>query len=330
MTRFVPLLLLVSTLLQAQPRSGEGQEADYTSQQLVNRMSEATKNLNYAGVFVFTRGSEMDVMRMLHKSDAGGEREKIVSLTGPAREIIRNNQTVTCIFPDTLQVMVERSRAQSFPAKLAEPVEAIAEYYQFTTTGSERIADRDTWIVSVAPKDNFRYGYQLWIDKATFLLLKSELRDESGKPLEMVMFTELELPESIGDELFTPSITGDEYTWYQYTDGIGAQNSASSSSDEGQWQLTWMPDGFKLSNHNDTTSQIEGDFLKHMIYTDGVSMVSIFIEKLGTENPSNTGSLKIGGVNVYARTTGDYQVTAVGEVPQTTVMRMVDSIAAGR
>jgi len=323
-------LLLVSTLLQAQPQSADGPEPDFTSEQLVNRMSEATKNLNYAGVFVFTRGTEMDVMRMLHKSDARGEREKIVSLTGPAREIIRNNQTVTCIFPDTQQVMVERSRAQSFPAKLADPVETLAEFYQFTTTGSERIADRDTWIVSVAPKDNFRYGYQLWIDKNTFLLLKSELRDESGKPLEMVMFTELELPESIGDELFTPSITGDEYTWYQYTDGTDAQNSTSSNNDEGPLQLSWMPAGFKLSNHNDTTSQIEGDFLKHMIYTDGVSMVSIFIEKLETENPSNTGSLKIGGVNVYAKITGDYQVTAVGEVPQTTVMRMVDSIVSGQ
>lgn len=330
MTRIGPILLLFSSFLQAQQNSADVPADIYTSQQLIERMSDATKKLNYAGVFVFTRGDEMDVMRMLHKADANGEREKIVSLTGPAREIIRNNQTVTCIFPDTQEVMVERSRAQNFTTKLAEPIEAIASYYQFSTMGSERIAGRDSWMVNVTPKDEFRYGYRLWIDQETFLLLKSELTDEAGVALEVVMFTELELPESIDDGLFTPTITGKEYTRYEYVSQDPVNTDTGNSSSGGQWQVSWLPAGFNLSDHSDNTYPSDGDFLKHLIYTDGVSMVSIFIEKIGAETAENLGSMNFGGVNVYARSMGEYQVTTVGEVPRSTVMRIGDSVLTGR
>ena len=92
----------------------------------------------------------------------------------------------------------------------------------------------------------------------------------------------------------------------------------------------WVPDGFRLNTNNEKTSPAEGEYLQHMIYSDGVSMVSIFIEKIDATESLQAGPQNIGGVNVYARTAGDYQVTAVGEVPSATVMRIVDSVMAGR
>ncbi len=331
MIRLVPIVLFCGSLLQAQAQT---QSADQlvdapSSQELIDLMADATKKLTYEGEFVYTRGNNIDVMRILHKSDSNGEREKIISLTGPAREIIRNNQTVTCIFPDTQEVMIEQSRAQSFAANLPEQIETIADFYQYSTTGSERIAGRDTWVVSVAPRDDFRYGYQLWIDKDTYLLLKSELRDESGTPLEVIMFTQLQMRESLADELFAPSITGEEYTRYEYTEQDEDQVDISGNN-TGQWQVTWLPAGFRLSNYHKKSTSVAGDFLEHMIYSDGVSMVSIFIEKLAAGATANIGPHKLGGVNVYARSSGNYQITAVGEVPQTTVMRIVDSVVTSQ
>ena len=319
MKRLVPLLVIVTVHSYALAQ---------TSAELINRMSEATKELDYEGIFVFNRGDKMDVMRILHKFDDGVEREKITSLTGHAREIIRNGQTVTCIFPDTQEVMVERSRAESISAKLPEPIEAIGEHYDFTTAGEERVAGRDTWVVSISPRDEYRYGYQLWIDKENHLLLKSELRDDSGEPLEVVMFTQLEIHDNLPDELFSPSIIGNEFTWYQYTqDGEAVAGDGESPA---RWQVTWMPDGFSLSDYEERNVAADEAQLEHMIYSDGVSSVSIFIEKMESGGPVNTGTLNIGGVNVYARSAGGYQVTAVGEVPETTVRRMVDSVVANR
>lgn len=323
MKKFVPLLVIIIGVVQPHALA-------QTSAELINRMSEATKKLDYEGVFVFSRGDKMDVMRILHKFDGESEREKITSLTGHAREIIRNGQTVTCIFPDTQEVMVERSRAESISSKLPEPIEAISDHYQFSTAGDERIAGRDTWVVSISPRDAYRYGYQLWIDKENHLLLKSELRDESGEPLEMVMFTQLEIHDALPDELFSPSITGREFTWYQYTQENGAVAAAAATEVSGpsQWQVTWMPEGFSLSDYDERN--VTDTPLEHMIYSDGVSSVSIFIERITGADPANTGTMNLGGVNVYARTEDGYQVTAVGEVPQATVKRMVDSVVANR
>jgi sigma-E factor negative regulatory protein RseB len=324
MNKAHPIAFMALVLLQA----GMQYTLAQSSEELINGMMDATRTSNYEGIFVFKRGQDMEVMRILHKNDDSGELEKITALTGYAREFIRNNDTVTCIFPDKEEVMVERSQAQGFAGKITESLELIAEYYDFSTIGQDRVAGRDTWLVRISPKDEHRYGYQMWIDKDSQLLLKSEMLDDEGEVLEMVMFTEIRIHDSIADELFTPSISGAEYTWYQYTqeslDNITPQSQAG-----GGWQLTWMPAGFRLSVYDGHSLTQKNDPLQHMIYSDGISTVSIFIEKIGADRVIDSGSLRLGAVNVYSKTTNGFQVTAVGEVPQPTVMRMVNSLASG-
>lgn len=287
-------------------------------------MSDASKTLNYDGIFVFMRGDRMDAVQILHKYDNRGEREKIVSLTGYAREIIRNNQTVTCIFPDTQEVMVEKAKADNFSSRLPQAIEVVADFYDFVMVGEERIAGRDAWIINISPKDSYRYGYRLWIDKDSKLLLKSELRDENQIPIERVMFTRLMVHESMDDALFEPSISGSGYTWYQYTQDTGNRGVANNVRQ--RWQATWLPAGFSQSDY-DATGMSSGDIdVEHMIYSDGVATVSIFIEKLDQSDTSTMGPSKMGGMNVYAKVADGYQVTAVGEVPQATVKQMVDSV----
>ena len=111
------------------------------------------------------------------------------------------------------------------------------------------------------------------------------------------------------------------------SDAVAAA-AATEVSGPSQWQVTWMPEGFSLSDYDERN--VTDTPLEHMIYSDGVSSVSIFIERITGADPANTGTMNLGGVNVYARTEDGYQVTAVGEVPQATVMRMVDSVVANR
>lgn len=62
-------------------------------------MSKASRELNYDGVFVYRLGKQVDTMRIIHKSDADGSIERLVSLTGHAREVIRDKDQVRCYFP---------------------------------------------------------------------------------------------------------------------------------------------------------------------------------------------------------------------------------------
>lgn len=296
-------------------------EDNPTAQQLINNMTRATHELNYDGIFIYKRGRQMDSMRLIHKTGNNGETERLVSLTGHPREVIRNRNSVTCYFPDNKAVMVEKSQSyQLLSTQLPEPIEKVARYYRFSYVGPDRIAGRHARVVTIQPNDNYRYGYQLWIDNASHLLLKSELKNASGYPLEQIVFTKLDVLDAIPDELLEPSISGEGYTWYTNSMEIPADRPVY------YWKVKWMPEGFTMRNHQIQAIVTSDSPVDHFVYTDGMAMVSVFIEKLKSRAQFIPGPSKVGAVNAFARLANGYQVTAVGEVPQATVQKMAISV----
>lgn len=323
--RGIAYLVYLAVSLSLVPVASQAEDLP-AAQDLINDMSRAVRTLNYDGTFIYRRNRQMDAMRLVHKADSTGEYERLLSLTGMPREVIRNNESVTCIFPENQAVMVEKSRPRKFVAQLPEPIEKISDYYSFTTDGEDRVAGRDAWVVNIRPRDVYRYGYELWIDKDSKLLLKSELKNKSGFPLEQIMFTDIKLYQDIPDELLKPSISGKGYTWYHQA---AAEERKDGQPGDG-WHVTWMPDGFSLKNHERQMIKASHNPLDHMVFSDGLASVSIFIEKLPEQPDVSVGPTRMGGVNAFARFANGFQVTAVGEVPQATVQRMANSVISER
>ena len=297
--------------------------ASEKAQMLINEMSRASHDLNYDGVLVYRCANQMNTMRIIHKAGGEGEHERLVSLTGSAREVIRDGNTVRCFFPENKAVMVEKSHAgKLISSYLPDPIERIADHYHFEIATQDRVAGRNAWVVNIIPGDNLRYGYQLWVDQDTRLMLKSELKNSDGITLEQIMFTQLEVLEQIPDSLLKPTITGADYTWYETT----AKSKMEVQNSDIRWIVTWMPDGFTMSEYGKQSMSMSQVPVDHMVFTDGLAMVSIFIEKLTRDAQSAEGPSTMGGINTYAVLTGGYQVTAVGEVPMTTVRLMANSV----
>lgn len=263
-------------------------------------------------------------MRIIHQGDGNQEKERLVSLTGFAREVIRDTDTVTCYFPDDQAVMVEKSRPRKFlPSQLPHPIEKIADFYDFSVTGKDRVAGRPAWVINISPRDDYRYGYQLWIDEETRLLLKSELRDDSGWPVEQILFTSITFPAQIPADLLKPALSGKGYTWY--TSNVAATAMASDAS---AWQVSSPPAGFVLDGME--KKQTDDSALEHIVYSDGLAMVSIFIERIQAGEQSRTQPVIVGGVNTFAVYHDGYQITAMGEVPLKTVRQMASSVMWNR
>ena len=298
---------------------------------LLDEMSRASRTLNYDGVFVYRQGARIDTMRIIHKAGAGGIRERLISLTGPAREMVRADGQVQCYFPDDKAVVVEKSRAgRLISSYLPNPVQSISRFYRFAMAGAGRVAGRAAWIVDVTPTDNYRYGYQLWIDQGSRLLLKSELKDRRGRPLEQVMFTRLDVLEAIDEALLRPSVSAEDYTWYNNSKAQPEQAETPAAAGPGQWQAAWMPAGFSMSEHASKRMPTSERPVEHLVYTDGLAMVSIFVEEIQTQPDAGMGASQMGGVNAYAVYTDGHQITAVGEVPGATVRQMADSVQSAR
>jgi sigma-E factor negative regulatory protein RseB len=292
-------------------------------QVLIDEMSKASRDLNYDGVFIYRLGKQMETMRIIHKSGKDGIYEKLVSLTGNAREVIRDKEQVKCYFPEDKKVVVDKRRlSKLISSHLPSPINSISEYYKFEIAGEDRVAGMDAWIVNIRPNDKYRYGYQLWIEKNSRLLLKSELKNQLGVTLEQIMFAQLQVFDEIDDALLEPSSSGKDFTWYNNVKKVNLTDTNGK-----KWQVASMPAGFSMSEQEKETIMNNKMPVEHFVYTDGLAMVSVYVEKLEQENSTTQSGLSsFGGVNTYSTHLEGYLVTAVGEVPKATVQLMASSV----
>jgi sigma-E factor negative regulatory protein RseB len=289
----------------------------------VQKMSMAMRNLDYRGDFVYLHENQLESMRISHYKDENGEKERLISLNGEAREVIRDNQNLTCIWPDSRKVVVDFSRKNTFsPIFIPEDITRLEKFYEMKLIGQDRVAGMSTVVVHIDPKDKYRYGIKFWISDENGLMLKSNLINEDGRVVEEVMFTNLKVFD--GDEklvIDTMPKIDESFTLVRYHSGDSSKSFAADNS----WQLSAAPGGFWRESV--LKRQIPGtdQFVQQMVYTDGLASLSIFIEKQTRD--TSTGMSSMGAVNAYIRILNNHSVTAIGAVPAITVKQLAESVS---
>ncbi len=292
-------LLLLCLLLTWSGLGFAAGSASNEAKQLLERMSAALQELSYQGIFVYRRDEELTAMKVIHLAHKEGERELLLTLTGEARETVRDSR-----------------RFDATGKQVARRLAGVESYYQLAPVSRERVAGRDARLIAVAPRDQFRYGYRLWIDEKTSLLLKSDLLGDEGRVLEQVMFTSIELMSEKERQRLLAETAGQ-------TEATEALVPASTAY--AQWKVAAIPVGFQLITTRPTTPQ---SGVAHMIYSDGLASVSVFIELGLTPNDKVfKGLSNMGAVNAYGSVIAGHQVTVVGEVPEITVKTIGQSIS---
>ena len=300
----------------------------------LQRMGAALHTLNYDGVFVYQHGEQLSSMRLIHGSNEQGEHERLVSLTGVAREVIRSHGQVTCILPDTRSVIVERTDQSrpGFPHLLPKQIQQISDSYRFELGRQARVSGLLAQQIRILPRDNYRYSYHLWIDVDSGMLLKAELRNKQ-QIIEQFMFTSLRFMSKFPDGLLEPEVNKTDFLSYRH---IRRDNAKPVKLEENNWQVEFLPTGFKLKHHQyqfqtrpqnvvlSTASSAEP--VHHLVYSDGLSTVSVFFEKLQASQQPMSGVSPLGAVNAYATMIDQTQITVVGEVPEQTVRQIAESV----
>jgi sigma-E factor negative regulatory protein RseB len=311
--------LIVCVLIFFPLSVGAGQGAKFW----LDKMSTAVESLNYEGTFVFMHDHKMETMHIIHGSDPLGVRERLISLNGEAREVIRDKDVLTCIWPESHVLVVEKNRVrQGFPSAIPEQIDTLVDYYDLLVVGTSRIAGFDCRVIEIRPKDHYRYGYRLCIAEDSGMLLKSALLDTKGKPIEQVMFTGIEFLDDIPEIRFKPSAI--------FADNIKHTVSAGDyptvlQPDLG-WRIDRMPAGFRVNENVKRPIAASTLPVQHMIVTDGLASVSIFIAKPDAVNGFFSGAIGRGALHAHAFNINQHQVTVVGEVPRNTVKMIGESI----
>jgi len=288
----------------------------------IEKMSDSMRNLSYQGNFVYIHGKQLESMSILHIKDEYGEKERLLSLNGEAREVIRDNKNLTCIWPDSRKVVVDNSSQNNFsPLFVPSDIAKISKYYSMSLADGDRVAGQATIIVNIKPRDQFRYGLKLWINSSNGLLLKSNLINEQDQVVEQVMFTNLEvLSKNDQLQLITMPELDDSFSLVRYHSGAASGNLDADST----WQISELPEGFWQESALKRKVAGTDRFIQQIVYTDGLASLSVFIEKETAQTPQ--GGTSLGAVNAFIRIFKNYSVTAIGEVPAITVKQVAESV----
>ena len=290
--------------------------------QRLQDMSQSMQQLSYQGRFVFAHNNQLESMSIIHVKDDMGRRERLISLNGEAREILRDNNNLTCVWPSSRQVVVDQSnQSQWSPIWIPEDVKRLSKFYQFSMAGTDRVADHPAVVVMIKPRDGYRYGMKVWVHEANSLMLQSALFDDQGKLAEQIMFTDLRLLDTDEQQQLTviPQI---DNSYALVRSHSGEQETLTDV--ESNWRLQFMPGGFWLDSRLSKPMSDADHKLQQLVLTDGLASVSVFIEPTSAE--SLQGASSMGAVNAFGARFNDYTITAIGEVPAKTVKQIAEAV----
>lgn len=297
--------------------------ADDDPQKWLERMSESLSTRNYIGVFTHTTGYQSDTMRIVHRVAKGASTERLVSLDGSGREIVRTAEEVHVYLPDRHVVLVEpRSDRGLLLEVLPEPGPELDALYELQIRDGHKLLGRDVRVLDIRPRDAFRYGYRLWLDKESAMPLRTVVVDGVGHPVELINFTQLEMPRRIEAHDTEPSMDASGFQWVR-----NVQRPPSPPPSLVVWRPMRLPPGFRLvANRRQVVPGVEQP-VQHLIFSDGIASISVFIELARPEGPAPPESSSVGSANAFTTVVHGRVVTAVGEVPLETVRDVARSVA---
>jgi len=281
----------------------------------LNRAAAAAKQQNYSGVYVYHHGEHVEVLRVLHRTDATGELEKVEVLDGTPRQFLRINNDVYCHLPDGKNVRLERNALRRFfPALLPAQPASLLDYYEAKLGGTERVAGRLCQVVTLEPRDDYRYAYNLWLDKQTGLPLKSRSINGNGGVVSMFVFSEIQIGKAPDAQLFRNDLAGKRI------------QKASLDKPAGvSWSVT-PPPGFQRVQEAVRSLPGKQAPVTHLVFSDGMSVLSMFVEPVDPQAQRLQGLSAEGAIGVYAREVDGYTVTTLGEVPSTALIETGNSV----
>jgi sigma-E factor negative regulatory protein RseB len=273
------------------------------------RMRDALHGENYEGRFVYQVGPQLDAMYVVHRVSGQTELERLVSLNGDRKQVIRGHRAVACLEPGRHRMSVIEGDLE--PGRETELAQ-LQESYLFTLDEGQRIAGRQARLIRVEPRDKLRFGYEIYVDEETALPLRTVMLDVQGNQQSQMMFVELKTGEDV-----TPIEHDVSALQMTEKDRITVAAGLTHSHPPG-WRFQSLPPGFALRSTRGDEQR------RHFILSDGLASLSLYIEPgstEGLEGYSHVGATRAYGTRRYGR-----QITAVGEVPEETLRLIVDAI----
>ena len=286
----------------------------------LSALSQTLKTRNFSTSFVVIKNNHAEPYHWFHGVDETGKELEILSLlNGPRRDVLRKNNIVSYIEPELPPYSVETFQMSGgpIPAIFSGDIIALEKGYNFISLGKSRVLGRSAQIIRIVSKDNNRFGYRLWLDQDSSMLLKMSVITREGKVLEQVQFTHLEFSTDLPEPLkklqvadMPPVIDVPE----------------STVNNDLRWKVNWLPNGFKKIRSNYHRLSITKQATEFLLFSDGLVDVSVYINKSSVKHRAPEFVMN-GATGVFNQVVNGIEVSVVGKIPSTTAKSIADSVS---
>jgi sigma-E factor negative regulatory protein RseB len=287
----------------------------------LSRVHDATRQRSFTGTLVVSAGGQLGTSRIWHACDGVQQFEKVEVLNGAPRTIVRRNTEVITFATDIRVARKETRESLGVMPELLRTHEGrIADHYRLSMVGVDRVAGYAADVLDIEPKDALRFGYRVWAEKKTGLLLKLQTLDHKRQVREQVAFTELQLDAPVSMDRLKAQMNS--------TDGYSVESAKQqkTSAQAQGWRLKQAIPGFvELSCHT-PSAQAKDSKPMQWVFSDGLASVSLFLEAFDSKRHVAEMSSSSGATHVLTRQMGAHWLTAMGEVPVSTLEAFANSI----
>lgn len=320
--RFMRFLLLtlcwVSSTVQA------GSEDDLWLQ--LQKSATAARELSYKGLFVCQTGAQTKSVQITHIFDGKNEFARNILLDGTPREMLNHGNNLIIYNAKHEKIIIEKRRGQNmFPAVLPLNLDDVKESYRLQSGAQELVAGRQAQILMLEPKDSLRFRFKFWVDAEYGLLLKSAILNQRGETMESIAFNQLVMLDKVDMDWFRPQIDKNKSYVMEETPKVVADNKVSD-----EWEVKALPSGYHKVDQMLRTVRGKAYPVTHVIFSDGLASVSLFIEPVMQADKIRQLSKPMlsshGSTSFYTNVNNGRLVTVVGEVPEATVVQIGNAV----
>ncbi|MDP0587681.1 MAG: MucB/RseB C-terminal domain-containing protein [Candidatus Endonucleobacter bathymodioli] len=322
---FVFSLQAFGEVVQSPNEAGKSRVISEKSAMLwLKHMSAAFEKLSYRGVFVYQQGSYLETLAVTRDASKGRNRERVIHLDGSFREMVMSESGLTYATAGKEARSIKYGSLMPMAGKFTDSFSEAYYKVRYASQRTDRIAGRKAAVIVIAPIDQYRYGYQLWIDTESSLMLKSVMFDGLGKIIERLQFTQIDVDVKLSFEELAAMDQGD----VKSNQLVNIDFSSEAGGTWG-WEAGWVPDGFSVKSAVQRLSPDSEDKVDAVIYSDGIANFSVFVEPEKSRvlsQESDSIGVMVAVSKVFRREKSYFHVTVVGAVPLGVAERVAASV----
>jgi sigma-E factor negative regulatory protein RseB len=292
------------------------------------RMQAAAQDRNYQGTMVYSSAGSVSSSRVSHFTVGDQSYERIESLDGRMQQVLRHNDQVHTLWPQSGVMVVERREPAAARLPLVQTVDArLLDQYELRLEGRQRVAGREAEVFLLQPRDELRYAQRLWADMDSGLMLRAEVIGPGKVVLESSGFSSIDIDVKAQPELVLQPLR--KLSQYRV---LKAQQERTQLEAEG-WSVARAFPGFRVSSavRRPLEAVAEGDGkppekMLQVVFSDGLTHVSLFVERFDDKRHRKDVQALIGATSTLMQRRCDFWLTAMGDVPPATLKLLLDAL----